>query len=66
MDDSPLYPQAIRVLRRIGAGTQKFHDDQFDVAYLVAKEYVTANMDKLSLNLTEKGKGLLEYYKETL
>jgi hypothetical protein len=64
--EGPLYPQAVRVLRRIEGGRQKFHDDMFDVAYLVAREYVTADMDKLTLSLTDKGKGILEYYKEKL
>lgn len=65
-DDGPLYPQAVRVLRHIGSGSQRFGDDMFDVAYLVSRECVTADMDQRKLNLTDKGKALLEFYKEKL
>lgn len=60
----PLEGREILVLERIKEGSQPFDRDQFEVAYLIARECVEADMDERTLTITSKGEEGLEVFRE--
>ena len=58
----PLKELDIMVLRRIQEGTQGYHCNLFNVAYLIARECVEADTDVEQLRITAKGLDALDYF----
>jgi hypothetical protein len=61
---NPLLRDEVDVLKRIQARKQKFYDDKLNVAYLIARECISANLKKQTLSLTPKGLDALSFYRE--
>lgn len=59
-----LYPGAIRILRKISEGRQRWHDDPFDVIYLTGEGCIEVDREKEKLSVTEKGQDALAYYEK--
>jgi hypothetical protein len=57
-----LEEDTLRVLRRVRDGTQAFFRDRLEVAYLIARECVEADMEEHSLTITKKGLDALEFF----
>ena len=57
-----LEEEFLRVLRRVRDGTQAFSRDRLEVAYLIARECVEADLEARSLKITEKGLDALEFF----
>jgi len=58
----PLPDESVEVLRRVKDGVQGFFRDQLEVAYLIARECVEADLENHTLAITEKGEDALEYF----
>lgn len=58
----PLDPNYIRVLERVRDGVQPFHNNRFEVAYLISLECVEADCENKTLAITEKGEEAIEFY----
>lgn len=58
----PLDWETVNVLDRISHGIQSFHANPFEVAYLISRECVVADLDRRTLRITEKGKDGLAHF----
>lgn len=58
----PLTVREYFVLRRIEGEVQAFDAQRFDVAHLIARKCVIADLEKRTLSLTEKGRDALDFY----
>ena len=57
----PLPEESVPILRRVKDGEQRFLKDRFEVAYLISRECVTADLKNKALAITPKGEDALEY-----
>ena len=60
----PLDDESLLVLMKISRGQQKPYNDVFDIAYLISRDCVEADLDKGTLTVTNKGRDALEFFKK--
>lgn len=60
----PLPDESVPVLRRVKNGEQRFYRDRFEVAYLISRDCVEADLEKKRLAITPKGEDALRFFEE--
>ncbi len=58
----PLEDDMLEVLRRVKAGSQQFTRDRFQVAYLISRECIEADLDNQTLKINTKGLDALDFF----